>query len=273
MRLTARIVSMMILLCSGLAEAQQVVATVGNKKITVEEFKKRYDEVRRETINPPPPQIFLEDLVRYEVGIQEAEKQNLQNDPIVKERFRQELYKALLEKALAKQFDGIKISEDEMKKYYANNPEIRSSHILIEIKPGATADEKAQAKKRADEIYQKVKSSKQPFEELVKLYTDDTISRSTGGDIGYQTRVTLYPTYYDAALKMKIGEVNGLVETRYGFHIMKVTGRRPFGEANRLQIRAAVFDEKRKQIFNAYFDKLKKGYNISVNESLAKATK
>lgn len=255
------------------AGTAQAVATVNSKPITLQEFKKRYEDVKRETLNPPPPEIFLEDLVRYEIGVQEAERQKLQEDEIVKERFRQEMYKALLERSLSKKVDGIKISENEMKAYYQKNPEIRSSHILIEVKPGATPAEKAQSKQRADEIYGKVKGSKQPFEELVKLYTDDTLSRSVGGDINWQSRVTLFPTYYEAALKLKIGEVFGLVETRYGFHILKLTGKRAFSEANRLQIRAAVFDEKRKEIFNQYFKELKKNYKVTTNEALLKNLK
>ncbi len=57
----------------------QVVAKVGNKPITLKDFKIKYDEVKKQTINPPPPVVFLEDLIRYEVGVQEAEKQNLRN--------------------------------------------------------------------------------------------------------------------------------------------------------------------------------------------------
>jgi len=54
----------------------------------------------------------------------------------------------------------------------------------------------------------------------------------------------------------------------FGFHIIKVTGRRSYENANKRQIRLAVFDEKRKQAFDAYFDKLKKSYTIKTNPSL-----
>lgn len=266
------VMSGLLLLTSGTAFADSpVVANVGAKAITKDEFKKRYDEVKKNAINPPSAEVFLEDLVRYEVGVQEAEKQGLQNDPIVKERFRQELYKGLVEKALADKVTSIKVTEEEMKKYYSKNPDLRTSHILIEFKPDATPEEKQIARKRAEEIWTEVKASKRDFAELAKLYSDDVLSKDRGGDIDFQNRVTLVPTYYDVALKMKVGEVKGLIETRYGFHIIKLTARRGYSDVtDKRPIRTAVFDEKRREIFDNYFKNLKSKYKISTNASALK---
>jgi peptidyl-prolyl cis-trans isomerase C/peptidyl-prolyl cis-trans isomerase D len=180
------------------------------------------------------------------------------------------MYKGLLEKELGQRVQKIQVSEKEMEAWYKTNPEIRTSHILIEFKPGATQTQKDEAKKRATEIYAEVKKSKRPFEELVKLYSDDPLSKQAGGDVGWQSRVTLVPTYYDAALSMKVGEIKGLIETQFGYHIIKVTGRRSYQDANKKQIRSAVFDEKRREIFNEFFAKLKKNYTIKENPSLLK---
>lgn len=245
-----------------------VVAQVGNKKITVEEFNRKLTEVKAQTLNPPTKAQFLEDLIRYEVGLQEAEKKGFEKDPIVQERMKQELYKALLEKELGEKVQKISVSDKEMQEYYKKNPELRTSHILIEFKPGSTAEQKAEAKKRAAEIYEEVKKSKRPFEELVKLYSDDPLSKQAGGDVGWQSRMTLVPAYYDAAFGMKIGEVKGLIETQFGFHIIKLTERHSFENANKRQLRAAVFDEKRRLTFNDYFEKVKKSYNIKTNTKL-----
>lgn len=275
MNLTA-ITSLMgvLLLSASLSFAQtkgsEVLAIVGNKKITLDDFNKKFNEVKSQTLNPPTKSQFLEDLVRYEVGLQEAAKRNLEKDPIVIERVRQETYKALLEKDLGPRVQKIQVSDAEMKAWYKNNPEIRTSHILIEFKPESTPAQVAEAKKRATEIFDEVKKSKRPFEELVKLYSDDVYSKQAGGDAGWQTRVTVVPSYYEAALSGKVGEIKGLVETPFGFHIIKITGRRTFEDANKRQIRTAVFDEKRKQAFNDYFDKLKKSYSIKTNPSLIK---
>lgn len=244
-----------------------VVVVVGNKQVTVKEFKEKYDEVLKSTLNPPSKELFLEDLIRYEMGVQEAMKRNIPDEPAVKERIRQEYYKGLIEKELGKAISEIKVTDKEMEDFYAKNPEIRTSHILIEFKPDATAEQKAAAKKRATEILDEVNKSKRPFEELVALYTDDVLTKRTGGDVGWQSGVTLVPSYYQAIQKMRVGEIKGLIETQYGYHIIKVTGRRGYGDANKRQIRAAVFDEKRRLLFDAYFVKLKKDYPVKVNKS------
>lgn len=268
-----KLIFSMLLLISANSYAQkstEAVAQVGKKIITVEEFNKKYSEVKSQTVNPPSKEVFLEDLIRYEVGLQEAEKRGLQKDPVVLDRMNQEMYKILLEKEIGPKIQKIQVSDKEMQTWYASNPELRTSHILIEYKQGATPQQVAEAKKRANEIYDEVKKSKRPFEELVKLYSDDALSKQAGGDIGWQSRVTLVPNYYDAAISMKVGDVKGLVESQFGFHIIKLTGRRSFENANKRQIRAAVFDEKRKDIFNEYFDKLKKSYSIKENKSAIK---
>ncbi len=250
------------------AANDEVLATVGNAKITMEEFNKKYDAVRARAINPPTKQQFLEDLVRYEIGLQEAEKKNLSKDPQVQDRLKEETYKALLEKELGSRVEKIQISDKDMESYYKKNPEIRLAYILIELKPGATPEQKAEAHKRALEIYDEVKKSKRPFEELVKLYSDDTLTKQTGGDAGWQSRVTIPPNVYDAISAMKLGEIKGLVDVPYGYQIIKVTGRHSYENANKRALRAAVFDEKRKEIFNEYFDKLKKSYSIHLNTRL-----
>jgi parvulin-like peptidyl-prolyl isomerase len=253
----------------------QTVFSVGAAKVSVEDFKKRLNEYKTSTFNPPTADQLLEDWIRFEVGVQEADKEKLQNDPAVKERFRQVLYNALLEKTLGKKVETLPISESELKANYRNNPEVRLSHIFIEYPANATAEQRETAKKRAREIFDDVKKQMKAgrtFEELAKLYSDDLSTKDNGGDMGVQTKVTLVPeSFYTAVAKMKIGEVNGLLESRQGFHIVKVTAKSSYDDADKRQIRAAVFDEKRAKLFNEYFDKLKKSYKIQVNKDALKA--
>lgn len=247
-----------------------VLATVGTKKITLDEFNKKYAEVLSQTLTgPPTKKVFLEDLIRYEMGIQEAKKKGIEKDPAFLERVNQELYKVLLERELGKKVQESQVTEEDMKTWYAKNPQIRVSSILIEVKPGATEGQRAEARKRAEEILKEVRSSKRTFEELVRLYSDDTTTKALGGDIGWQSRITLNPRFYEAAVKLKNNEItSSLVETPFGFHILKLTGRHSFEEATRREIRMGVFDEKRKQHFDNYFNGIKKNYSVNVNEKL-----
>lgn len=250
-----------LLLCShfGVLNAQ-VLATVGTKKITLKQFKKKYKEVLKTTPNPPKPEVFLEDLVRFELGVLEAERKKLRQDPIVQDRFNQELYRVLVDRAIGNDVEKIKVTEKEMQAYYKKFPEIKTSHILFEFRANATPAQIKEVKTRALEILKRVKTSKRPFSKLVKIYTDDLISKTTGGDIGYQTRVSLFPTYYDTAVKLKVGQISGLVRTKFGFHIIKLTGIQKYKNANKNHIRTLVFDAKRKKIFDKFFVKLKTKY-------------
>jgi peptidyl-prolyl cis-trans isomerase C/peptidyl-prolyl cis-trans isomerase D len=251
------------------AKDSTVVATVGSKRITLGEFNKKYKEVTSQVlVNPPTKQVFLEELVRYEMGVQEAKKRGFDKDPIVLDRLNQEMYKAMLEKELGKKVEESTVTEAEMKAWYAKNPQIRLSDILIEVKPGATKEEREAAKKRATEILEEVRKSRRSFEELVKLYSDDITTKNLGGDVGWQTRVSLVANYYDEVNKLKVGEVSNLIETAFGFHIVKLTGRRSYDEAPKREIRMAVYDVKRKAVFDEFFNKIRKNYKINVNAGL-----
>ncbi len=268
-----RVLLIALSIISANSAGAEVLATVGNAKITTEEFNRKLADVKKQAMNPPTPEQYLEDLVRFEVGIQEAEKLKLANDPLVKERFKQVLYNSLLEKQLGKKVEAIKISDAEMKDFYKKNPELRVAHILIDLKANATPEEREITRKRALEILDDVKKSKRPFEELVKLYSDDLQTKEMGGDIGFQSRVTLLPSIYDAAVNMKDGEIKGLLETRFGFHIVKLIERRSFDMADKRQIRSALFDVKRAKVFNDYFEKAKKGYKIDIHREALKSVK
>jgi peptidyl-prolyl cis-trans isomerase C/peptidyl-prolyl cis-trans isomerase D len=246
------------------------VATINGRAIKMSEFQQRFDEASRLHNPPSNKKIFLEELIRYEVGVQEAEKRKISEEPVVKERIRQQLYVGLVEKDLGEKINGINVSPKEMEAYYKTSPEMRSRHILIEIKPGATDVERAAGRKRAEEILKEVKSSKKPFEELVKIYTDDLATKKNGGDVGFQNRFSTVPPYYEGMLKLKVGEVSGVVETKFGFHIIKLTEVHSYDEADKDLIRNAIFERKRLAMFNEYFDKLKKKYNITINTAIVK---
>lgn len=251
----------------------QVVATVGNTKITLKDFKAKYDPIVKNSANPPAPEVFLEDLVKFELGVQEAEKRGLQNNPEVKDLFRQTLYKYFVESEIGKKVDGIRITEADLRSYYQKNPQIRISHIMTMLPEKATDAQISAAKKRSEEIHKEVVASKRTFEELVKLYSDDDITKINGGDLGYISRVTAAPYIYDLVNKMKVNEISPPTRTPYGFQILKVTGRLNFQDADKSQIRAAVFEQKRSAIFEDFFAKLKAKYKVTKDESSLKSLK
>ena len=245
--------------------ASSALVTVGEKTISLEEFRDKFQQTQS-AVNPPKAEQFLEDLIRYEIAIQEARKKKLENHPFLKERMNQELYKVLLETELGDKLADIKISNSEVRREYQRHPEIRTSHIFFELPAKASPKQTASVKKRAQTILEKVLKSKKPFEQLAMLYSDDALTKVLGGDLGFQTRLSANASYYTAAVKLKKGQIHKkLVSTPYGFHIIKLTGKKAFKKADQRQIRSLVFERKKQALFNQYFSRLKRRYKISVN--------
>lgn len=245
----------------------QVLAKVGNKEITLKEFEEKYALLKNQVIEMPDKKKFLDDLIGYEVGVQEAQKRGLDQDPAIRERLRQELYKGYIEKELAPKTIKITANETEMKSYYNRNPELRASQIMIEVRSDATAEQKKEARKRAQEIFETVRKSQRKFEDLVKVYSDDPFSSKSGGDIGWQTRLTLYPSIYSSVSKLSVGQISQLIETPFGFFIVKVTAKKTYNDADRAMLRLAVQEEKKKALFDQFIMNLRNKYKIQVNKA------
>lgn len=190
----------------------QVIAKIGSTEITQKEFDEKYKLLSQQLIDVPDRKTVLNDLINFEVGVQEAHRRGMEKDPIVRDRMRQELYKGFIEKELGPKVAKLSVSDKEMQAYYDRYPEIRISQIMIEVRPDATAAQRAEALTRAKEISAKVSKGGRAFEDFVKLYSDDEMSKNNGGDIGWQTRLTLYPSLYRAATHLKSGQISGLVD-------------------------------------------------------------
>jgi len=153
---------------------------------------------------------------------------------------------------------------DVKKQYEANAkqygaPEERSaSHILIPVKPDAKDDEKAAAKKLADEVYAKAKANPAKFADLAKEYSKDPGSAQQGGDLGTFGRGSMVKPFEDAVFAGKSGELLAPVLSDFGWHVIKVTGVRPARtqafEEVRGQIEAELKKQKASQKFAAAAD-------------------
>ncbi len=263
------LVSLVIVMCFGLASHANSIK-MGKSSVSLDEFKKKFEETKN-TLNPPSAEQFLEDFIRYKIAIQEAHKKKLEKHPFMKKRMEQELYKVFIDVELGKLLRNVKVSKNEVAREYRRSPEIRLSHIFIELPPQANRKQMSFVKKRAQSLLKKIKSSKQPFEQLAINFSDDSVSKVLGGDLGYQTRLSTNPKVYNSALKLKKGQISNLIQTPYGFHIVKMTGKKQFKNADKRHIRSLVFEKKKSQIFNRYFSKLKRRYPIKIDQATIKA--
>jgi peptidyl-prolyl cis-trans isomerase D len=123
------------------------------------------------------------------------------------------------------------IGADEIKSYYESNiskygePEQRrASHILIAVKSGASDAEKAKARERAGQILSQLRKSPDSFADLAKKTSGDPGSASQGGDLGFFSRGMMVRPFEEAAFRLKPNQISDLVESDFGFHIIKITG-------------------------------------------------
>ena len=127
---------------------------------------------------------------------------------------------------------GVAINEADLKTYYEQNAsriggqeERRASHILIEVPKGAAADAKQKAREKAEELLAQVKKAPDSFAEVAKKNSQDAGSAAQGGDLDWFRVGTLAAKpLEDAAFALKNkGDISGLVESEFGFHIVRLT--------------------------------------------------
>ena len=126
----------------------------------------------------------------------------------------------------------ITIPEKEIKASYDSHPQIfkrpesvHAGHILIKVDPAANATQKAEARQEIAMIAKKIKKG-EDFTALAKTYSQGP-SSTNGGDLGYFSRGQMVKPFETAAFALKPGEVSGIVETRFGYHIIKVFDKKP----------------------------------------------
>lgn len=124
----------------------------------------------------------------------------------------------------------VTVSDDEVATYYNANtkrftaPEVRrASQIMVALKSGASAADKAAAKAKADAIVAEVKKAPADFAKIAKVKSEDPVSAPQGGDMDVLDRASLPKALGDAAFGAKQGDIVGPVETEFGFHIVTIT--------------------------------------------------
>jgi peptidyl-prolyl cis-trans isomerase C len=138
-----------------------------------------------------------------------------------------------IDQFIDKQFvQKVTVSDKDAKVYYDAHPDlfkrpeqIRASHILIRVDPHADQSQKDSSRKKMEAIQQRLKKG-EDFAELAKQYSEDP-SSARGGDLSYFGRGRMVKPFEDAAFALKQGEVSDIVETQFGYHLIKVTDRKP----------------------------------------------
>ena len=172
-------------------------------------------------------------------------KKALAGRGLTPEKIRDELRKQL---AIEKMIEGevapqVKVSDQDVKDFYDKNPDqfkqpegFRASHILVMVPQNATPQQKQEAKAKIEDVQKQLKAGGD-FAELAKKYSQDG-SASQGGDLNFFSRGQMVEPFQKAVESLDIGGVSGIVETQFGYHIVKLTDKKagrtvPLPEVNK----------------------------------------
>ncbi len=150
---------------------------------------------------------------------------------------------------------------------FQQGPRVRASHILITVAQSADAAAKQQAKTKAEGILKDLKAGKD-FAAAAKENSQDPGSAPNGGDLGYFEQGQMVPQFEQTAFALKPGETSELVETQFGYHIIKVAEKQtsrvvPLEEAKG-QIEQYLADQNRQAETEAFVSTLKAKAKIEI---------
>lgn len=164
-------------------------------------------------------------------------------------------------------------TDAQVREFYDKNPDkfkqdeaVRASHILFRVEETADAPTKKKAMDEAQSVLKQARSGAD-FAELAKKHSADG-SAQQGGDLNFFTRGQMVPPFDQAAFAMKPGEISDIVTTQFGYHIIKVTERRPAStvpfEQVSGRIKEFLTEQQKQQKADAFIQSLKQKAKIEV---------
>lgn len=254
------------------AKSGQEIARVNGNVITDA-------EMRREVANLPPylkniaetdqgKKELLDTMVVREIILEQAEKSGLAKSKEVQEKVEDLKKKVIVEAFLKKKIEErAVVSDADLQQFYEKNKDklktgeqIRASHILVK------------SEKEAQDILAQLKAGGK-FEDLAQKHSIDGAA-SRGGDLGWFGKGTMVPEFEKTATALPEGGTSGVVKTQFGYHIIKLTGKRPAGVAPladvKEQLKGAILAEKQGEIFKQLKEELKKNAKVQIKEDALK---
>lgn len=167
----------------------------------------------------------------------------------------------------------ITVPEADLKTFYeqnlarlANLEERRASHILINADKAAPTAERDKARAKAQEILATLKQSPDKFAELAKKFSQDTGSASKGGDLDFFARGAMDKPFEEAAFALKKGDTSDVVESEFGFHIIRVTDIRQPKQKTFEESRASLEVDAKRQMAQRKFAEVAEQFTNLVYE-------
>jgi len=166
---------------------------------------------------------------------------------------------------------NVTVNESDLKTYYEQNTarfgtkeERRASHILITAPASAPAADRAKAKAKAEQLLAEVKKAPATFADVARKNSQDPGSAEKGGDLDFVTRGAMVKPFEDAMFALKKGEISDVVETEFGYHIIRLADIKPAVVPPFEQVRATIENEVRAQQATQEFAKAAEAFTDAV---------
>ena len=205
------------------ANARKVVVPDADVDARIAEVKKQF----------PSEDLFMQTLIERKMSLDQIKADARRDMSIAK----------LIEAEIAPR---VAVKPGQAEDFYKNNPDkfvqperVRASHILIATPENADAATKAQAKSRAQQILKDIKAGKD-FAALARQHSQDPGSAVNGGDLGFFPQGQMVGPFNDAAFSLKPGATSDLVETQFGYHIIRVAEKQPARTASLEEMRPRI---------------------------------
>lgn len=214
-----------MLLLPGITAFNQdaILMTISDKPVYASEFIRILNKNKNNLSGQKlAVQESLDMFVNFKLKVREAEAQGLDTTT----SFKKEL--ASNREQLAKPYLMDQEVTDELVKeaYERSKWEVRASHILVSVKQDAPAGDTLLAYRKAMTIRDRLINGEK-FEDVAKEVSDDISASTNGGDIGYMPVLQVVYPFETAIFTMKIGELSMPVRTQFGYHIIRVTDKKP----------------------------------------------
>ncbi|MGD9187019.1 MAG: peptidylprolyl isomerase [Desulfobacteraceae bacterium] len=245
----------------------QAINTLINREVLLQESEKRGIQANKEEVQKGIKSV--QDRFPSQEKFQEALKNlNLTQKDFEQQYMQQSKIQALLDQEI---ISKIKIKEDEAKAYFdANSAQfdqketVRARHILMKVEKTADEKTKAEARKKLAEVQKKIMAG-EDFAEMAKQHSQGP-SNVKGGDLGYFGKGQMVKPFEEVAFKLAAGEVSDIVETRFGYHLIKVVDRKASKKAvytdQKQKIMAKMKNERIQKEVNTFITKLRKEAKI-----------
>jgi peptidyl-prolyl cis-trans isomerase C len=277
----------LVLLLTGLAgvcPAEQakdsdILARWGKHVITKGDLDSRIKalppDVQQQLEDPKIRRDFLESLIQIRMGGAEARAEKLDKKKKVTVRIQDMTDSILLQEYMNNKIASLKKPGDkEIEAFYQGHkadftiaPMVKAQHILIKTEPKMKPEELNAARSKAEGILKEIAGGAD-FTQLVAKYSEDEGSRSQNGDLGLFTKDQMVAEFSDAAFSLKKGEVSKVVQTPFGFHIIKANDVVPEKQMELKDawnsIMAKLDNENREKLVMGELERMKKKYKVKI---------